>query len=104
MKEPFHCKSLFLKRLQAQCPTLTALLDEGVHMLRAWNASVELGIDFVERSHYGVRLELRSTSSARNATHSVNKVLLQQAAAEHARRFGKTVYGRELGRCGPRCS
>jgi len=58
-------------------------------VLRVWSASVELGIDFVERSHYGVRLELRSAGPARNATHSVNKVLLQQAAAEHLRRFGK---------------
>ena len=68
LNEPFHCKSFFLKRLQARCPTVSALLHEGAHVLRAWNASVLLGIDACERAHWALRLQLRSAGRAKNAT------------------------------------
>ena len=89
LSEPFHCKSLFLKRLQARCPTVAAVLNEGTHVLRAWNASVLLGIDAVERSHWALRLQLRTPVRARNATTSCNNVFLQEAAAEHFKRHGQ---------------
>lgn len=89
LSEPFHCKSLFLKRLQARCPTVAAVLNEGTHVLRAWNASILLGIDAVERSHWALRLQLRSPVRARNATTSCNTVFLQEAAAEHCKRHGQ---------------
>ena len=89
LREPFHCKSLFLKRLEARCPTEAAVLNEGTHVIRAWNASTLLGIDAVERSHWALRLQLRTPVRARNATTSCNKVFLQEASAEHFKRHGQ---------------
>ena len=45
-----------------------------------------LGIDVCEGSHYLLRLHLRSTGPARNATTSANTAFLQQVAADHQRR------------------
>ena len=83
---PAECLSLFLRRLRANFPSVPSLLGEGVAALRSWNSSVVLGIDVCERSHYLLRLQLRSTSSARNATTSANTAFLQQVAADHQRR------------------
>ena len=82
--------SAFLKRLRTRCPSVASLLKEGVHILRAWNSNTFLGIDFTERSHNTLRLELRGTK-ARSTTVGSNRVFLQQAAAEHRRRFGFDV-------------
>ena len=65
------------------------MLNEGTHVIRAWNASTLLGIDAVERSHWALRLQLRTPVRARNATTSCNKVLLQEASAEHFKRHGQ---------------
>ena len=87
--DPWHCKSMFLKRLQMMFPSLAALLREGVHVLRAWNEATLLGIDATERSHWALRLQLRSTSKARNATAALNRTFLHAAGAEHSKRHGR---------------
>ena len=86
---PAHCQSLFLHRLRIQCPSVAGLMNDGVHVLRSWCASQVLGIDFCERSHYALRLQLRSTVRARNATEASNKAFLREAAAEHLKRHGR---------------
>ena len=85
---PAHCCSLFLQRLRMQCPSVSALMNDGVHVLRSWCASQVLGIDFCERAHYALRLQLRSTVQARNATEASNKTFLREVAAEHLKRHG----------------
>ena len=81
--------SLFLQRLRIQCPSVSALMNDGVHVLRSWCASQVLGIDLCERAHYALRLQLRSTVQARNATEAANKAFLREAAAEHLKRHGR---------------
>ena len=87
--DPWHCKSMFLKHLQMLCPSVAALLKEGVHVLRAWNEATLLGIEATERSHWALRLQLRSATKARNATASINRTFLHAAAAEHSKRHGR---------------
>ena len=85
---PAHCMSLFLQRLRIRCPSVAELMNDGVHVLRSWCASQVLGIDLCERAHYALRLQLRSTGPARNATEAANKTFLREAAAEHLKRHG----------------
>jgi len=85
---PDHCLSLFLKRLKDAYPTVYLFLSGGVLVLRSWCSNLALGIDFSERAHYALRLQLRSTNRARNATAAANKVFLQEAAAGHLARHG----------------
>ena len=83
---PGHCLSLFLRRLRSNFPSVASLLGGGVAVLRSWNSSVVLGIDVFERSHYALRLQLRSTVGARNATASANTAFLQEVATDYQQR------------------
>ena len=84
LNKPWHCCSMFLKQMRTRCATVPAVLAEGPAILRAWNESVPLGIDFVERSHAHLRLTLRSAAGpAKNAVVGANSVLVQQAVAQH---------------------
>ena len=58
-------------------------------MLRSWNESQTLGIDYSEKGHYALRLQLRSPTTAKNAFLAANKVFVQEAVAEHLRRHGR---------------
>jgi len=67
------------------CTRVAATLEG---FAKGWAATAEAK-SLIGRLRGDHLVELRSTTKARNATQSVNKVLLQQAAAEHLRRFGK---------------
>ena len=69
------------------CPTSSAMMGLGARIIEVWNASCDLSIHFSERSHGAFRLDIRSCGQGKNATVSANRVLLQQAAAEHKSRF-----------------
>ena len=51
LEVPEHCASLFVRRLQAQCPTAISLLESAPEIFASINAGGELAIDFSERSH-----------------------------------------------------
>jgi len=87
LTKPDHCLSLFLRRLKAKCPRQSDMLREGARIIKAWNDSNEMSIHFSERSHGAFRLDVRSSGRGKNATESANRVLIQQAAAEHTARF-----------------
>jgi hypothetical protein len=69
------------------CPTFSAMMGLGARIIEVWNASCDLSIHFSEGSHGAFRLDIRSCGPGKNATVSANRVLLQQAAAEHKSRF-----------------
>ena len=75
LRRPYHCCSFFLEKLRLNFPSVRSLLGEGVHVLRTWNSNLSLGIDYSERAHYALRLKLRSSGVARNATAAANTVL-----------------------------
>ena len=87
LSKPLHCLSLFLRRLRGECPRVRDLLGKGARIIKAWNDSNELSIHFSERSHGAFRLDVRSCGPGKNATVSANRILVQQAAAEHTARF-----------------
>ena len=87
--KPEHCCSLFLRRLRGNFPAAPALMTRGVEVLRSWNENQPLGIDYSEKAHYALRLQLRSAGRAKNATRASNKVFVQEAVAEHSKRHGR---------------
>jgi hypothetical protein len=87
--KPAHCLSLFLRRLRARYPSVPALMSGGLSVLRSWNDGQCLGIDYCEKSHYALRLQLRSAGRAKNATHAANTVFVREAIAGHAKLHGR---------------
>ena len=87
--KPEHCCSFFLRRLRANFPAVPALMSGGTEVLRSWNENLPLGIDYSEKAHYALRLQLRTSTIARNATRASNKVFVQEAVAEHRKRHGR---------------
>ena len=79
---PEHCRPLFLKRLLQQCPTMHAMRNRGVHILRSLNEGSGISVDFSERSHGQMRLDMRSSGRAKSATASACRVYCQQVRVE----------------------
>jgi hypothetical protein len=92
LQVPEHCLPLFGKRLRARCPTVHALMDEGAAIIDAWLRSTVVGIDYVERSHASMRVDIRASGKGRSSTASANKVLLQQMRAEFEKKSGARVH------------
>lgn len=86
--QPSGCQSLFCRRLRSKCPNPSALREEAPAVLDALSLGTRLSIDFCERLHAQVRLDLRSSGRARSATASANRVICQQARKLHAQRTG----------------
>ena len=78
---PSHCLSFFSARLRDRCPTVQALLTEGIHILRTWNKCF-IAIDFVERSHAQMRTDLHCMTSGRDNVSSADRVFCQQVRSE----------------------
>ena len=93
----WHCCSAFLKALRRAFPNPRSLLSRGVPVIQVWCDGARVAIDFSERSHYHLRLDLRSTGKGKNGTVSANRVFVEQLVAEHRERFGvdfrRTVLG-----------
>lgn len=83
-----HCKSLFLRRLLALCPTVPSLLHLGSHIARAWGQGSPLAIDYSERAHGAMRQDMRSFGRSRSATGCANRTVCQQVRSEVLARGG----------------
>jgi len=83
-KIPEHCLSLFCLRLRkSKCPNLMELLETAPKIMKALDAGAQVAIDQTERSHAGLRVDLRSTGQAANFTDGVNRFFCQQFRALH---------------------
>lgn len=91
-----HCLSLFARRIKASFPTVSSLINDAGPYIKVWGESEFLAIDFSERSHAGMRLDLRSSGQGRNFTASSNRIMCQQVRSEYAHRSSVVRLGEPL--------
>ena len=87
----YECLSLFCRRLRDRYPTPAALQAVLPHVLKSLSEGTRISIDFSERMHAQMRIDLRTTGRTRSATASTNRVLCQQVRAEHLRITGEDI-------------
>lgn len=78
---PDHCLSLFCRRLKLNFPSPEALLGGGRVVVQAMLKGNFVAIDFSERAHARLRVDLRSTGRSKNFTVSNNRMLCQNTRA-----------------------
>ena len=86
---PEHCLSLIAFRIRQMYGSIEALLRRAPIFVPPWAETEFIAIDFAERSHATMRLDVRSTGPGRNFVHSANRIQAQQLLAEHLRRGGQ---------------
>ena len=85
------CVTDFSRSLRALCPTACAVLLRALAILREWGLATAVAIDFSERGHAKMRVDLQSTGKAKSSTASANRMFCQELRVRHM----------EIGGCDP---
>lgn len=85
---PYECLSLMCRRLREQNPSRDMLRTRAKPVLMTWSKHGTCSMDFTERSHNQMRLDLKSSGPAKNSGASQDRVFCRQIAAAHKERGG----------------
>lgn len=96
LAENIECLPLLCSRLRAQCPSKAALLENAPALLRSLGMCTMTAIDFTERSHAQVRVDIASAGAGKSATACANRVLCRQVLAAHQHKGGADVSNRDV--------
>ena len=89
LREPEHCLPELCKRLRNRCPTVDSLLVDAPRLIEALS-STSIAIDFLERSHAQMRVDLKSSGHSKSFVASSNRVLCHQVSSHH-----QTLHGHD---------
>ena len=82
-REPLDCLPFACRRLLHVCPSTRDLLTTGAQILRALGLGTFPAIDFTERSHAAMRIDVASSGSGCRNTPSAHRTMCRQAVELH---------------------
>lgn len=90
-EERFECLPLMCQRLRQLFPSVGAFVHGVPAILQSWGLSTMTAVDFSERAHAQIRVDMQSHGPGKRFTATANRHLCREAKAAHVALGGRDI-------------